>query len=709
MIYKINYTIIICIFLLTTQSVLAQKSSKNTPLSNLQLLARKVNDSTVVLRWAPTNHTDWRLVNRQGYRLERAVLDDSTNAIVEKYTPLSKEPIRAWTEAECRAKINPKTDRFAAITAQAIHGKTFSTRPEGDDGNTIKAITSAAEEEENRHLIALFCADVSPLAAEAAGLRFEDKNVTWGYKYVYRLVAVPHPQGLYKLDTAGFVMSFRDAEPLPQMRDIKAEGFDAKIQLTWLKELEINNLSAFFVERSEDGTNFTPLSNEPFVFFPNEKAAENTNLITYTDTTILNYKTYYYRVRGIDAFGDYSPYSTPITAKGRDLTPVPPPYLKQIDKRTPTAYTVKWDMAKSEMTDLKGFYVMRSDRIDGQYLPLNKGLLPPTERQFTDTTASATLKNFYAIIAVDTAGNVSPSESRLVFSYDETPPAKPRKLTGKIDTNGVVTIRWEVGNELDLKGYYVFFANSRVDEFAAANPNLIVDSLFTDTIRLDNLTRQIYYKITAIDNNLNSSEYSDILELIKPDLVPPVPPVIGAYVVSDSTVTFEWAKSASADVAKQNVFRRLAPNGDWERLASVNPTTERYLDRNFGRDKSYFYSIEAEDSSGLKSPKSYPLSIKTLSANLSNLTAQNVVATLNSDKKAANLTWQTPKTEEKIADWLIFRTTEEGKWDLLTSTAVANFEDRNLSNRKEVKYAVKARFGNGVVSNLVVSNVLKIP
>ena len=702
-----KYTLVIML-VIKTLALFAQQKSDLPPLSNLPLVARAVNDSTVVLRWAPINHTDWRLVSRQGFWLERAVLDDSTNAIVENYRPLSKEPIRPWSEADCRAKINPQTDRYAALAAQAMYGKTFATKPVDSSNNYLGNIINAAEEEENRHAMALFAADVSPLAAEVLGLRYVDYPVRFGYKYVYRLVAVPHPTGLYKLDTSGFIITQKDAEPLQPVQDITTKSFDGKIQFTWRKTLGINNYTAFFIERSEDNKNFTSLNKDPLLQFHNTAKEADAGLVTFTDTLIQNYKTYYYRMRGIDAFGEYSPYSKPIAANGRDMTPYPAPYLQKIDKRTPTSYTIVWEIPKSPFTDLKGFYVMRCDKVDGQYTTLTPKMLAPSERKFEDTSASATKTNYYAIIAVDTAGNVSSSQTRMVFSYDETPPAKPNGLTGSIDTNGIVTIKWALGKEPDLKGYHIFFANSKVDEFTSPAAEMIFDTLFMDTILIKTLTKHIYYKIIAVDNNLNTSEYSDILELLKPDVVPPVQPVIGEYLVTDSTVWFNWARSASADVAKQNVYRRLSPNGDWALLTTLKPSEDHYFDRNFGRDKAYQYSIEAVDSADLTSPKSYPLSIKTLSANVAQLVAQNLTAVFVEDKKTATLTWENPKTDEKIADWLVYRTADDGSWDMLTATKTGLFEDRYLLKKKEVKYAVKARFESGAVSNLVVSNVLKI-
>ena len=41
--------------------------------------------------------------------------------------------------------------------------------------------------------------------------------------------------------------------------------------------------------------------------------------------------------------------------------------------------------------------------------------------------------------------------------YDETPPAVPVKLTGKIDSTGIVRLEWKANTKKDLGGYHVLF------------------------------------------------------------------------------------------------------------------------------------------------------------------------------------------------------------------------------------------------------------
>jgi hypothetical protein len=43
-----------------------------------------------------------------------------------------------------------------------------------------------------------------------------------------------------------------------------------------------------------------------------------------------------------------------------------------------------------------------------------------------------------------------------VERWDTRPPAAPTDLTGKIDTMGIVRLKWKVNSEKDLWGYRVF-------------------------------------------------------------------------------------------------------------------------------------------------------------------------------------------------------------------------------------------------------------
>ncbi|MBK8746607.1 MAG: hypothetical protein IPM04_01750 [Saprospiraceae bacterium] len=57
-------------------------------------------------------------------------------------------------------------------------------------------------------------------------------------------------------------------------------------------------------------------------------------------------------------------------------------------------------------------------------------------------------------------------------------------------------------------------------------PQIISGNSWKDTIDLNNLTPEIYYKVVCLDWRGNISEFSDILTIEKPDTLPPSPAFI---------------------------------------------------------------------------------------------------------------------------------------------------------------------------------------
>ena len=64
----------------------------------------------------------------------------------------------------------------------------------------------------------------------------------------------------------------------------------------------------------------------------------------------------------------------------------------------------------------------------------------------------------------------------------------------------------------DLYGYRVFRANSKHEEFSQITVESVFYSHYTDTISLQTLTKKVYYKILAVDQRQNWSEFSSILK-----------------------------------------------------------------------------------------------------------------------------------------------------------------------------------------------------
>ena len=87
-----------------------------------------------------------------------------------------------------------------------------------------------------------------------------------------------------------------------------------------------------------------------------------------------------------------------------------------------------------------------------------------------------------------------------------TPPAAPVGLKGRIEKTGLVYLSWDANKEDDVKGYKVYFANAADHVFTQITTE--PDSLnnFVDSITLKTLTKDIWYKIAAVDYNNNHSD-----------------------------------------------------------------------------------------------------------------------------------------------------------------------------------------------------------
>src|SRR5690606_11104258 len=140
----------------------------------------------------------------------------------------------------------------------------------------------------------LFAADMNFEGAKKAGLGLEDNTVKNNERYYYKVKAVI-PEEVLIVNTALVYADMRNIEDLPAPIDLFAVEGDKNILLTWNYEMHKSVYTSYFVERSNDGNNFTRLGDMPFVNLNNDSGTP-TKRMHYADTLSQNDKTYYYRV-----------------------------------------------------------------------------------------------------------------------------------------------------------------------------------------------------------------------------------------------------------------------------------------------------------------------------------------------------------------------------------------------------------------------------
>ncbi len=615
-----------------------------------------------------------------------------------KFIKQNKVPIKPLSLEQWKSKVH-SNNQFSAIAAQAIYGKLFI--PKAMDEKNLNALKNAADELMNKYSFALFAADNNAITAEAMGLRWTDKDVKEGESYVYR-VFVAQTTGDYSFDTAYVSVDIKALDKIPAPIDLTFESGDGSITLKW-KENPVINFSGYYVYRSENGKDYKKLNEMPLISAIIKEAGESSQP-SFIDTTTINYKKYTYRIFGVTPFSDLSE-PAEIKAFSKDITALFPPILEKPKQFTADKVSLSWKL-ENETKDLKGFVVARSNNPLYNYEILTAKPLPKNVFKYTDKISKQE-EVYYAIGAVDTAGNIAFSLPQMVILIDTMPPSIPKGLTGKIDTNGVVTIKWNKGKEWNLLGYRVLRSNDPTHEFHQLTSKVYTDTVFVDTIKINTLTKNVYYRIAAVNTRYQHSALSPILKLKRPDKIPPVESVFKNISVTDTSVVLEWIPSSSEDVAYQKLFKRKQGESNWKLIDSLPAKTSSYTDYNVEKTITYNYSIIAVDSSGLQSKFAFPVSGRPYDtgkrASVSNLTAK-----YEPRKSAVELKWNYKNPPKEKFWFLIYKGNSLN--ELLELKAVdgaeLNFLDKEISKGKKYFYAVVVMTSMGGESEKVISEVI---
>ncbi|MDH5398002.1 MAG: hypothetical protein OEX02_07640 [Cyclobacteriaceae bacterium] len=656
--------------------------------SNLHLMARSLGDS-VILRWAPDKPGAWSYANVKGYHIDRIPINADSTLDFEGVARLTKEPLKPLPLEAWEKIVNPDDpDKYAAIAAQMLYGKTV----------TSPGLFQQAIDYTTRFSFTLLAADISPITADALALRFVDKNVAKGKAYLYKIY-VAEASEVYTIDTAFLFVNTNFVEELPPVVTSGILELENKIQLKWNRNAYLKRYSAYYIERSEDGKNFTRLTKNPFVHILTDDFRDNESII-YQDSLPENYKPYYYRIIGISPFGELSnPIDPPYRAMGRDKTPPLPPSNVQTEYLGNNKVKITWDKPDKE-PDLKGYLIGYSNTADKEgFAPLFSDPLSPDQTSYIDEVESARGTNYYLVAAVDTAGNGSSSLVSYVLVIDSIPPAPPIGLEGSIDSTGVVTVKWSLGSEPDLAGYMVFFANAKDHVFSTLSKRPLADTVFMDTITVNTLTEEIYYTVKSLDLNYNYSASSDTLMLKRPDVVPPTSPVFKNYLITKEGISLEWIPSSSKDAVKYLLFRRTSNGSDSlvAEVVHIPDSSVVWLDGNVKANAIYEYSLFTVDDAGLRSKKSGALGVKM--ADFSKVPkVMDLYGQVDKENRVIQLRWN--YTNAEAHRFVLYRAVNGGNFQSYKSieSNTSEFNDKSVKVEYTYKYALKVHQKNGKTS-----------
>ncbi len=656
-------TINFCLWIL----MVATMSPSITAQHNKIVLDGKVNQDSLVLRWAPVDVATFSAARDYGYKIVRTLATDTTSRTIDN---IKNAPLSEWKKYDRRAE-----KKYLILGASALFDLT-------DHASRL----TAEEEMESKFTTALFAADMDPLVAELMGLRcavkLEDENET----FLYQVIITTDSDSVVGTSNLFSARKGMEEREIPIWLDpvIEEEG---KVTLSWRTHPEFLTYTAYFIERSDNGNDFYKMNEVPYVFTPDADSIYSGDRIYFRDS-VSNYDPHYYRIRGIDHFGDLGPYTEVVQGMARDRTPPESAVNLSYEWVGETEFELSYTLPDDD--DIISVDIKKTLRIDLPSEIRNDSPLKPSSSSFRDTLDDIYESYLYYVCTIDSVGNEAKSDPIMVMKPNTEPPATPTGLSGVIDSSGVLTLTWDSNHEDDLWGYIVFMANDKDHVFSRIVGSPIRNSQFIDTVPMNFFDDQVYYKVAALDLPGNISPPTEMVAVSRPDLIPPSNPVFKDYEVTDEGISLTWTPSMSLDVVEHRLLRRKKGEKEWQLLEAYTPVGVTYMDRDLIPDHYYEYTLLAMDEVGNKSE-----SINTVTLKSKRIKSNHQVHNLRieaGDNGSGILSWDY-STADKVR-FLIYKRNAQGKYTIWKKTE-SNRIDISGKRMKEDSFKVRVQLYNG--------------
>lgn len=646
----------------------------------------KVTAGEIVLRWAPDNAIAWHYANQYGYVVERhTIIRDGKQVIPADMLVLTPNVLKPASEDKWATA---EKNKYNAVAWQAVYGESFELI---ETENEMVRIMDKTNEIINRYSFALFACDHSPQAAELSGLLFRDKKIKKNEKYLYRVYTkIPHEIAL--IDTGTYFIDAGQITEYPKPLELTAEFNDRIVNLRWNQMYYKGIYTAWSIERSDDsGKTFKRINENPIVNL-HAKGREIRHM-HYADSLPENDSKYLYRVIGHSPFGDEGPPSDTVSGYGKEVLKANPVLSKTLINEKGEAL-ISWQFPEDFNSELKGFKVSSAPKAKGIFKDIHEDILPPDDRLFLHKTPAST--NYYKVTAIDKHGRTYKSQAYLVQLIDSIPPEPPEGLRAYIDSAGIVTVSWNPCPEEDFFGYRVYMTNHMNSEFTQITKKAIKDTVFRFKTTLKTLTENMYLKAMAEDNRFNPSAFSEIIKVMRPDTIPPSPPVIKDFKITDTCIYLKWVKSTSKDVVNHIVFRSLAGKDEWEAIAIFDSEYNRdsHCDTSAVPGILYKYLVIAVDEADNRSKKIKPVNLQMSKKKVEGK-INNFKAEIDREAKHIVVSWDLP--DEPFKEINLYRRTGEGKIKTYKRfyEAVDKFTDKNIYINTSYEYRLRIIFANG--------------
>ncbi|MBK8245519.1 MAG: hypothetical protein IPK88_18980 [Saprospiraceae bacterium] len=649
------------------------------------VLAKAYNDS-IVLRFAPPDYAFWVRAQKSGFVVKRG--KDSTS--LKQIAIVFPIPLKQIDTS------NFSKDSFSLMATGLLYGNV--------DRSQIQGYMKDYRANQQILDMSLLVSEFSANAAHILGFRYVDKDVRPGETYYYEVSNPVYENKKYKAKTK--IKNEYKSIRAPYQFNISTG--DEQLTLRWSKDYNGRAFTYYMIERSDDNKNFYPITERPLVFYQSELSKGIPDFSYIDSLNLINDTKYYYRLLGGNSFGEFSPAAL-ADGTPKDLTPPSPPKITNASYDYKSQlFNIEWENDFDNLSaDFSYAQLMVARNEKGPYAALSEKL-GPTDFNYiynlgTDVTEEMEGPYFFRIECYDQSGNKSFSEFESAFVPDFTNPAVPDTLIGSIDSLSFVNIQWPKSSSKDVRGYWLYWANSPDAEFSLVSQTILTDTTYKYYIEEKSLTKNIYYTLRAEDYAYNRSDAAIVLKLKRRDVVPPITPMIKAAYTDSLKLKLNIIPSGSDDVRINQLFRRDIDSKDttWTLLDSF-PSMSIYSDHKAVLNTHYEYKMRAIDSTGNISTFSV-IKGGILKATSQNLEIKDfkIRQTKNSNEVELSWNFNPPKElKDKKYKFIISRSTgQDGvKYYQELNAEMNSYKDSKLNGGVLYNYAVSVKYEDGLSS-----------
>lgn len=650
---------------------------------SIQLIERHfIKEKKVLFRVVPTNKKIFEMIKTNSLKITRynSINGNLSNEVVvnEMLHPYWIADTLNWMRLMRKEK-----DKTAFIYNALFQNKSQSN---------LSPQQKEKQEKMAYDLMLLSC-DFDAEIAKACGLFFTDTSISKNSIYTYKISVYTNTNSIVTKELLNFSLNTSIISNNIKIEDLSSKSKNRICTLKWKAINYKTDYSGYNIERSEDSINFMKCNNAPVILFSSqfEKNKEN---IFYNDTMPQVNKKYYYRIKGINFFGEESEPSNVVTAYSSPVIKSVP-LIDSIKVIQNLAVKIHWRMEDDKETQLpKKYILVRSERDNGIY----KILFESTKiLEYKDLSPSNS--NFYKVGAITFNNDTIYSYSRMATIIDTTPPEPPVNLKAIVDSKGVVTICWKKNKEKDLQGYKLFKANALNEEFVQVNNKFIKDTFYIDKLNLKTLSKRMFYSLTASDNNFNTSISCASIEVKRPDTIAPAAPILYTTFPEKDGVKISFILSKSEDVLKHSIFRKSETDANFIKIKDLikQDSSRVFTDTTSELDKTYTYQICAYDEDN-NSAFSNRMTIKYEIGYRKKLTKVDFV--VDRTQKHITLNWE--YNEKEIEKFVLYRKSENEPLTIIKTVngKTLSYIDKTPNIGNVYEYRVKAVLYNGAESTI---------